>query len=82
MEQKPDTDAPQISTLAQMRDEIRLKVHLAGMEAKTKWQELEQQLEGLEQRVAGDGGVLRDASAQLARDLKRSLLDFRDRLSA
>lgn len=81
MERESNTEAPQIGTLTQMRDEIRLQVHLAGMDAKAKWQALEQQFESLEHRIADEGGVLRDATTQLARDLKRSLLDFRARLA-
>jgi hypothetical protein len=81
MQEHTETDVPHFSALTQMRDEIRLKVHLAGLEAKSKWQEIEQQLEALEHRVAGDGGQWVDATAQLGRDIKRSLLDFKQRLS-
>lgn len=70
-----------INTIAQLRDEIRLKVHLAGLDAKEKWQALEEQVQSLEHRVASDGGSLVDATASLARDLKQSLESFRERLS-
>lgn len=65
--------------LKQLRDEIRLKLHLAQLDAKEKWQELEQQLEALEHRVVGND--VAEATNQLGRDLKQSLLDFRARLS-
>lgn len=67
--------------IEQLRDEIRLKVHLAGLDAKEKWQQLEEQVQSLEQRVRGDGGSVASATAALAQDLKQSLVDFRDRLS-
>ncbi|HTU57521.1 MAG TPA: hypothetical protein VMF89_03790 [Polyangiales bacterium] len=67
------------SSLAQLRDEIRLKVHLASLDAKTKWHELEEKLDNLEHRITGDNGVT-DATARLAHDLKQSLVDFRNRL--
>lgn len=68
-------------SIAQLRDEIRLKVHLAGLDAKEKWQELEDQVQSLEHRVSSEGGSLIGATAVLARDLKQSLESFRERLS-
>ena len=71
-----------LSSLAQLRDEIRVRLHLAQLDAKDKWQELESQLVSLEHRVAADGGSVLGATAQLAKELKQSLIDFRQRLSA
>ena len=68
-------------SIAQLRDEIRLKVHLAGLDAKEKWHELEDQVQSLEHRVSSEGGSLIGATAVLARDLKQSLESFRERLS-
>lgn len=72
----------ELSSLTQLRDEIRVRVHLAQLDAKDKWSELESQLASLEHRVTSDGGNVLGATAQLARDLKQSLIDFRARLSA
>lgn len=69
------------SSLTQLRDEIRVRLHLAQLDAKEKWQHLETQLVGLEHKVAADGGSVVGATAQLARDLKQSLLDFKQRLA-
>jgi hypothetical protein len=82
MSQTQDHDRVDLSTLTQLRDEIRVRVHLAQLDAKDKWQELESQLASLEHRVTTDGGTLLGATTQLARDLKQSLLEFRQRLSA
>jgi hypothetical protein len=71
-----------LNTLAQLRDEIRVRLHLAQLDAKDKWQELETQLASFEHKVASDGGSVMGATAQLAKDLKQSLVDFKDRLSA
>jgi hypothetical protein len=68
-------------SIAQLRDEIRLKVHLAGLDAKEKWQELEEQVQNLEHRVSSEGGSIVGATAVLARDLKQSLEHFRERLA-
>ena len=37
-----------LSSLQTLRDEIRVRVHLAGLEAKDKWRELEGHLLGVE----------------------------------
>jgi hypothetical protein len=39
-----DDAGGELSSLAQLRDEIRVRVHLAQLDAKDKWQELEGQL--------------------------------------
>jgi hypothetical protein len=70
-----------LGTLAQLRDEIRVRLHLAQLDAKDKWQELETQLASLEHRVTADGGSFLGATAKLAREMKQSLTDFRQRLS-
>lgn len=75
-------DGGELLSLAQLRDEIRVRVHLAQMDAKDKWQELEAQLASLEHRVTSEGGALMGATSQLAKELKQSLIDFRQRLSA
>ncbi len=69
------------SSLAQLRDEIRVRLHLAQLDAKDKWQELETQLVNLEHRFTSDGETLLGSTAQLARELKQSLVEFRQRLS-
>ncbi len=68
------------SSLTQLRDEIRVRLHLAQLDAKDKWQELETQLVSLEHKVTADGGVV-SATAHLAHDLKQSLIDFKHRLA-
>ena len=74
-------DDVQLSSLTQLRDEIRVRLHLAKLDAKDKWQELETRLQSLEHRVTADGGSVLGATAQLAREMKQSLIDFRQHLS-
>lgn len=81
MSETTNEEGVQLSTLAQLRDEIRVRLHLAQLDAKDKWSELETQLESLEHRVTADGGSVLGATAQLAREMKQSLIDFRQRLS-
>lgn len=82
MQHGKNDDGTDFSSLAQLRDEIRVRVHLAQLDAKEKWQELETQLLGLEHKVTADGGSIAGATAQLAKELKQSLVDFKERLSA
>jgi hypothetical protein len=81
MPETNESDALHLDAIRQLRDELKVKVHLAQLDAKDRWQELETQFEDLERRVTGQGNLV-GATAQLARDLKQSFLDFRDRLSA
>ncbi len=71
-----------LSSLTQLRDEIRVRMHLAQLDAKEKWQELETQLANLEYKVTSEGGSVLGATAKLAKDLKQSLVDFRQRLAS
>jgi hypothetical protein len=81
MSEPTKDDDVQLNSLTQLRDEIRVRLHLAQLDAKDKWQELESQLESLEHRVTADGGSVLGATAQLAREVKQSLIDFRQRLA-
>ncbi len=81
MSEPSKDDEVHLSSLAQLRDEIRVRIHLAQLDAKDKWQELESQFESLEHRVTADGGSILGATAQLAKEVKQSLIDFRQRLA-
>ena len=71
-------DFEQLSRLA---DEVKVKVHLAGMEAKEYWQELEPRLEELEQRVVKDlGQEAREATRQVLDEVSGALDRLRQRL--
>ncbi len=56
-----------------MRDEIRLKVHLAGMELKTEWEKLEPQLE----RVSSSATLV---TSEMMSDLKTRIAEFKRRM--
>jgi F0F1-type ATP synthase membrane subunit b/b' len=65
-----------LEELQTIRDELRVKVHLAGMEAKDKWKELEPNLEHAEDELKDAARKFRDALA----DLKSSFGTLRDKL--
>jgi hypothetical protein len=58
-----------------LRDEVRLKLHLAGMDLKQEWETLEPQLDRVMNSAA-------QVSSEVVADLKRRLSDFRRKLSA
>lgn len=74
------TLAKELGDLAQLRDEIRVKVHLAGLDARSAWQQLEPRLDELERDFREEGEVVKDASVLLAKDLKSAFEQFRSRL--
>lgn len=66
--------------LIQLKDEIRVRLHLAGMDAKDTWHKLQPRIEQFErtaEEVTEDVGV---DLKHLGEDLKRQLLKLRDEL--
>lgn len=70
-----------LAELARLRDEIRVKVHLAGLDAKSAWKGLEPRLDQLERDIREEGTVVKGASVLLAKDLKSAFAEFRSRLA-
>lgn len=70
-----------VNELQSLRDEIKLKLHLASAEGKDAWNKLEPQLAQFEQRVgqAKDEalGELRKAGSDLKANLQRFYQDLR-----
>jgi len=69
-----------IADLEQARDEIRLVIHLAGMDAKTSWRELEKQLLLFGERANRETNHVADETWALARNLRQTLTEFKARL--
>jgi ElaB/YqjD/DUF883 family membrane-anchored ribosome-binding protein len=63
-----------LAELETLRDEIRVRIHLAGMDAKTTWNELEPKIEHLEEQAkeATDHAAhaLRDRANELVSALR------------
>jgi hypothetical protein len=66
-----------VDELTSLRDEIRVQLHLAGMDAKDEWARLETRLHALEEQL--DGGATK-ATAKLASELRGSMKRLRARL--
>lgn len=56
-----------------LRDEVRLKLHLASMDLKQEWENLEPQLD----RAINSAAIV---SGEVVADLKKRLMEFRKRL--
>jgi len=56
-----------------VRDEVKLKLHLAGMDLKQEWESLEPQLD----KVVNSAAVV---SGELVGDVKKRLHEFKARL--
>jgi hypothetical protein len=65
-----------LEMLKTLRDEIRVELHLAGMDAKAKWKELEPRFEEAERRAKDLSEVSRVAVDEAVKKLR----DFRDSL--
>lgn len=63
-----------IETLQMMRDEIRVKLHLAGMDAKDKWKTIEPKVDKVEGWLKDASQVSKDALHEVVNEVK----SFRD----
>jgi hypothetical protein len=66
--------------LRELRDQIRLKLRLGGMEARQRWEELEPKLEELETMFERGGGRAAAVMSILTEELGGAYRRFRDRL--
>lgn len=67
-----------LENLRRLRDEIRLDIHLAGMEARERWQKLEPLVFDAE-RLAGEVG---DAARRAVDELAEHFRTFREHVRA
>lgn len=76
-----------IDALRQQRDELHVKVHLAGMEVRDEWEALEKKWERLKakskqiQEVAGDSAhEIHHAALELGQEIKKGYQSLKDNL--
>jgi hypothetical protein len=65
--QTPETDSA--AALAQLRDELRLKLHLAKAEARTEWERLETKWKELQRKLP----AIETASAETGKEIGAAL---------
>lgn len=69
-----------LDELRQLRDEIRVRLHLAGMEARERWNELEPRLSDAEVRVREATEAAADAARATLNDALKAFHSFRESL--
>lgn len=75
------TDAATIKQdLHRLADEIRVRIHLAGMDAKDAWQKLEPKLREFERKAEASTGKLGDEVAKWGHELKEQARRITDQL--
>lgn len=66
--------------LRRAADEIRVKMHLAGMDAKNAWEDIQPRLEDFEQRFDAKAGEVTEELKALGGDIKKRLLNIKAKL--
>jgi hypothetical protein len=75
------TDAASIKdTLHRLADEIRVRIHLAGMEAKDAWSRLEPRLREFEHKAEAATGKLGEEVTKWGHELEEQAKRIRDQL--
>lgn len=72
------TKIPGLEALAQLRDELKLQIHLAKADVKAEWEKLEPKWAEVEMK----GQALENASVEAAKGLKAAIDLLIDELSA
>lgn len=76
----PRTFDALLTQLRQARDEVRLKLHLAGMEARTAWEKLEPAVDDLERRLHAAGDRVGDELEAAFAKIDAAILGVREQL--
>ena len=59
-----------VADLKTLRDEVRVKIHLAGMDARQTWQDLQPRLRDLDHEIERGGDALTETVQQAATDAR------------
>ena len=66
--------------LRRMADELRVRLHLAGMDAKDAWHDLQPQLEDFERRMDTAAEQVGDELKALGADIRQRMLNIKNKL--
>ncbi len=72
----PHTSQELLDALATARGTARLQLHLFSLEARERWQELEERLDNLQRSIELDGERVSENLSKKARELTRSVKEF------
>lgn len=68
--------------LRQLADEIRVKLHLAGMDAKDAWDKIQPRIEEFGKRVDDKAAAVDDELRNLGNDIKQRLAAIKAKLGS
>lgn|GEM_PF-1468033 len=68
--------------LRRTADEIRVKLHLATMDVKDAWDDIQPRLQDFEQRFDAKAGEVGEELKALGSDIKQRLLNIKTKLSS
>jgi hypothetical protein len=67
-----------VAALKRARDEIKVDLHLAGMDAREEWKKLEARLSRLDQETGGAAAELSDRTKQSLDEVSKAFKRFRE----
>jgi CBS domain-containing protein len=73
---KRNSSGSVLAELSQLRDELRVKLHLAGLEVRAQWESVEPKLLGLERTIEQQGEGAFEAAGELAIEIVKAFRDF------
>jgi CBS domain-containing protein len=73
---KRNSSGSVLTELSQLRDELRVKLHLAGLEVRAQWESVEPKLLGLERTIEQQGEGAFEQVGELAVELVKAFRDF------
>ncbi|MGB5811855.1 MAG: hypothetical protein WBG86_15055 [Polyangiales bacterium] len=68
--------------LKRMTDEIKVKLHLAGMDAKDAWEDIQPRLKDFEKRFDSTADDVGEELRALGSDIKQRLLNIKNKLAS
>lgn len=80
--QRQEPSSPLAQNLRRMADEIRVRIHLAGMEAKDTWAKLEPKLHEFERKAESTKDKLAEDIDKLGDELKEQMTKLMHRLKS
>jgi hypothetical protein len=71
-----------VAALKRARDEVKVDLHLAGMDAREEWKKLEARLQRLDQDAGGAAAEFSDRTKQSLEEVSKAFKRFRDTLKS
>ena len=73
---KRNSSGSVLAELSQLRDELRVRLHLAGLEVRAQWESVEPKLLGFERSLEQQGEGAFEAAGELAVEVVKAFRDF------